>query len=71
MLEYLITARSSIPSSSDSNSQIPILTSLKAILITCILKKNLAKIGHPNQKLFNFDREKSKFPTVRCASIDD
>jgi hypothetical protein len=28
-------------------------------------KKNLVRIGLPNQKLLNFDRKKSKFPTVR------
>jgi hypothetical protein len=51
MLEYLITVPSCISSSSEINSQISNIASLKASLITCIVKKNLVKIGRPYQKL--------------------
>jgi hypothetical protein len=47
LLEYPITARSCIPSSSDSNPQNPYIASLKATLITCILKKISSKSDFP------------------------
>ncbi len=55
-LGNLITAPSRIPSTSDSNSQIPNI--LKATPIACI-----KKIAY--QKLLNFVQKKSIFPTVR------
>jgi hypothetical protein len=63
MLEYLTTAPSSIPSSSDTNLQNSYIASHTNNLH---LKKNLAKIGHPYQKLLNFDRK--KFKISHCAS---
>jgi hypothetical protein len=43
----------------------PHIAILKSTLITCILKKNLVKIRLPYQKLLNFGKKKSNFPTVR------
>jgi hypothetical protein len=64
MLEYLITAPSSIPQQLRFQCPNPKLSHPKSHTNNLHFNKNLAKIGLSYQKLFNFDRKKSKFPTV-------
>jgi hypothetical protein len=66
---YLITAPFSIPSSSYSHPHIPNISSLKATLITCILKKISPK-SELLIKSYCILSENSKFPTVWCSTTD-
>ncbi len=77
MLKYLITALSSIPSSSDSNARIPNLAILKATLITCISKKispksdiSIKSYSILTQKSQNFPLRDAGFPKNSKLSIN-